>query len=135
MAAPFRSNHLPVAIANLGWRSTLIPDRAAALFLRDDNFVGDYITSFLDYTIPAQDEYTPAGLAFKFYNNKDYWWFICWFNGIVFPTEELWAGRVIRIPDKSQIDSYLNRSQSVFGFMASSSGGTTTTPTDRIVRV
>lgn len=134
MSAQFRSSHIPVSVTNLGWKTILIPNRAAAMFLRDDNHVSTFITGFLDYTIPSQDEFTPAGLAFKFYNNKDYWWFICWFNGIVFPTEELEAGRVIRIPDKSQIDSYLNRTRTQFGFTLPSSGSVSK-PTDRVVRI
>jgi hypothetical protein len=133
MSSPFRSSHIPIAAVNVGWRTILTPNRAAAMFLRDDNRVDEHVTSFIDYTIPSQDENTPAGLSFKFYGTKDYWWFICWFNGIVFPTTQMEAGRVIKMPDKMQIESYLKRSETVFGFLATQTG--VTNPTNRMSRV
>lgn len=134
MPYQFRSSHIPIAVSNLGWKTELIPNRAATYFLRDDNRVEDHVTSFIDYTISSPDANTPAGLSYKFYGTKDYWWFICWFNGIIFPTVELEAGRVIKMADLTQIESYLKRTETKFGFLSSSSN-TATNPVNRVVRV
>jgi hypothetical protein len=130
----FRSAHIPLELASVGWRDIIVVNRAGAFFLRDDNLVSDNITSFLEVTITSRVENTPAMLAHIFYGSQKYWWFICWYNGIVFPTEELTIGRVIRIPDKVQVDSYLSRTSTKFGFGPTSKVGSPTA-TGRIVRV
>lgn len=133
-AIQYRSAHIPLKIVNIGWKNILLADRGSAYFLRDDNNVEDHITTFLEFSVTSQLENTPAMISFIFYGTHQYWWFICWFNGIVMPTEEIKIGQIIKIPDQTQMENYLKRTFEKFGFRAASSVGTSTIA-NRIIRV
>lgn len=59
------------------------------------------------HTITSKEEGAAPTLSFIYYQDINYWWAICYYNRIVFPTEELYAGREIKIPDFGQLKTYL----------------------------
>ena len=57
----------------------------------------------LRYTIPLVYAAKPDLIAFDYYGRNDLGWLVLQYNNIVDVNEELVAGTVIRLPDKSRV--------------------------------
>jgi hypothetical protein len=104
----FRSSHIPIAQVNLGRRTYLIPDRANASFYTERKELERHLTAFSSHIVTERDAYSAPTISFIYYNTKDYWWLVCLYNNIVFPTKELHVGLEIRIPDFNQLETYMS---------------------------
>lgn len=53
---------------------------------------------YTETTVRRGEEYNPEILSQRIYNNPNYWWVICQYNGILDPKVELYLGKKIRFP-------------------------------------
>lgn len=63
------------------------------------------------YMITASDEANLFGLSFKFYGDISLWRVLLEYNGLVDPLNDLYVGRVINIPNKSDVIAYIAKQQ------------------------
>ena len=110
MAIYHRTAHLPLARARFGSGQKIIPDCASATYNKEANDVDQVITSWTILTVTSAEKFAAPTISFKAYGTADYWWFILWYNGIINPTRELFAGLKIKIPDYNQMVAYLSTS-------------------------
>lgn len=108
MAVHHRSQHIPLTFGRFGSTVKLIPDLALATHNKENHDVDSYITSWKKYIIRSPEEFAAPTLSYKFYGTVDYYWFLCWYNGIINPTRELKAGMEIKVPDYAQMVAYLS---------------------------
>ncbi len=66
------------------------------------------------YTVTSADAANLPGLSFKFYGDKNYWWVLGLYNGILDPIGGLTPGTSIQIPSITDINAYLSRDVSGF---------------------
>jgi hypothetical protein len=59
------------------------------------------------YVVTASDVANLPGIALNVYRDKDYWWVIGLYNGIIFPETDLVPGLVLQLPSLSDINSLL----------------------------
>lgn len=104
----YRSVHIPLSITNER-NPVVIPNRAKASFFSPQENLFQDVTVYSDYIIRTDVEFSAPTIALLLYGEETLWWAICLYNGIVFPTEELYAGRTIRIPDLEQLNYALTR--------------------------
>lgn len=50
----------------------------------------------------------PFGIAFDVYGNRDYWWLVCLFAGVLNPITDFINGMVIQLPSLSDLNALLN---------------------------
>jgi len=58
------------------------------------------------YKIEKTDSW--ASIAYREYKDTDLWWVVCKFNGITNPLNSLVEGKIIKIPNKSVVDTIIN---------------------------
>ena len=102
------SNYIPPSRIKRGTEILTIKNHGLARWNNEKYRIDNFITRFTRYRIPAQVANMPGAIAQKFYGNQNYYWIICYFNGIVNPFKDLTPGKVIKIPNKTQLDNYLN---------------------------
>jgi hypothetical protein len=49
------------------------------------------------------------GLAYQIYGDRNYWWVICMYNGILDPMQDLQPGTVLQIPSITSVNAFLTR--------------------------
>lgn len=59
------------------------------------------------YAIEKTYEGNPQAIATVFYGDPRYWWFICQYNSILDPIDEIQEGRIIFIPTKDRMQLML----------------------------
>jgi hypothetical protein len=59
------------------------------------------------YVVTSSDVANLPGIAFNVYRDKDYWWVIGLYNGIIFPEKDLVPGMVLQLPSLSDINALL----------------------------
>lgn len=59
------------------------------------------------YVVTSSDVANLPGIAFNVYRDRDYWWVIGLYNGIIFPETDLVPGLVLQLPSLSDINSLL----------------------------
>lgn len=59
------------------------------------------------YVVTSSDVANLPGIAFNVYRDKDYWWVIGLYNGIIFPERDLVPGMVLQLPALSDINALL----------------------------
>jgi hypothetical protein len=59
------------------------------------------------YVVTASDVANLPGIAFNVYRDRDYWWVIGFYNGIIFPETDLVPGMVLQLPSLSDINALL----------------------------
>lgn len=59
------------------------------------------------YVVTSADVANLPGIAFNVYRDKDYWWVIGLYNGIIFPERDLKPGMVLQLPALSDINALL----------------------------
>lgn len=59
------------------------------------------------YVVTAADVANLPGIAYNVYRDKDYWWVIGLYNGIIFPETDLVPGMVLQLPALSDINALL----------------------------
>lgn len=55
--------------------------------------------SYTETTVRRGEENNPEILSQRIYNNPNYWWVICQYNGIIDPKNDLPLGKKIRFPN------------------------------------
>ena len=60
------------------------------------------------YTVNSSDASNAPGIAFLVYGNRDYWWIICLYNGILDPLAEFVPGSVLQLPDLADVNAFLS---------------------------
>jgi hypothetical protein len=59
------------------------------------------------YVVTSADVANLPGIAHNVYRDKDYWWVIGLYNGIIFPETDLVPGMVLQLPSLSDINALL----------------------------
>jgi hypothetical protein len=59
------------------------------------------------YLVTSSDAANLPGIAHKVYGDKDYWWIIGLYNGIIFPESDLVPGMVLQLPSLTDINTLL----------------------------
>ena len=59
------------------------------------------------YVVTSSDVSNLPGISFNVYRDKDYWWVIGLYNGIIFPETDLVPGLVLQLPSLSDINALL----------------------------
>jgi hypothetical protein len=67
------------------------------------------VTEYNLYTIDESTAYRPEYISFKHYSTVDYWWIVCFYNGVIHPMRDLYPSRVIKIPSFTQITQMYQR--------------------------
>lgn len=49
------------------------------------------------------------GLAYQLYGDKNYWWILALYNGIINPVTDLKPGDVLQLPSLTSINAFLTR--------------------------
>lgn len=93
-------------MANLYKRSTYVTlDEYGIDPLRDKALnVLDQVTDYVEYTVGLEAQENLPLIAYKRYGNKDLWWIIAAYNGILDITEVV-AGTVLRLPTTQALTS------------------------------
>lgn len=65
------------------------------------------VIGFTEFIITSSFEGRPDLIAYKFYESTDLWWAICIFNSVINPVFELTVGKILRIPQKEQLEFLL----------------------------
>lgn len=60
------------------------------------------------YTLSMADYANAPGLAFRFYGDRNYWWVVCLYNGILDPITGFQPGDVIYLPSLADINALLS---------------------------
>jgi hypothetical protein len=71
----------------------------------------------MSFALPAEQTFVVTsanvanspGLAYQIYGDKNYWWIICIYNGILDPIQDLQPGTVLQIPSITNVNSFLTR--------------------------
>ena len=105
-----RSSHIPLTPVRSGAGVEYIPNRGLSTLYRENRNLFSSLSSFREYTIREFEEFAPATIAHIHYDDESLWWVICAYNGIVFPTRDLYAGRIIRLPLLSDMETALSAS-------------------------
>jgi hypothetical protein len=95
--------YVDVRVARNGPRIERRLDLLSATYLG----LQDQVAKYTFFIVDAAHEFRPEKIAFRFYGNKNKWRFICMFNGVVNPLQDLYAGRQLRIPDLNEIEKLL----------------------------
>lgn len=110
MANPaFRSSHIPLA----RYGRQIVIERGRAPIFHEGTGLRESVTTSTVYEVSSAFENRAPSISYEVYGDEKYWWVICLFNGILDPTEDITVGLQLKIPDKSELDSYL--SQNVLG--------------------
>lgn len=64
------------------------------------------------YLVTSSDACNLPGIAHKVYGDKNYWWVIGLYNGIVFPETDLIPGTVLQLPALSDINALFSQQDS-----------------------
>jgi hypothetical protein len=59
------------------------------------------------YVVTSADMANLPGIAYNVYRDKDYWWVIGLYNGIIFPERDLTPGLILQLPSLSDINALL----------------------------
>lgn len=95
-------------------------NRASYLKLSTSKKSLDYLSAKylnISFAIPAESTFVVTsanianspGLAYQIYGDKDYWWVICLYNGILNPIEDLQPGTILQIPSITSVNAFLTR--------------------------
>lgn len=60
------------------------------------------------YLVKQGDACNLPGIAFKEYGDKDYWWVIGLYNGIIDPIQDLTPGTLLQLPSITDINTLLS---------------------------
>lgn len=61
------------------------------------------------YQVTDSDACNLPGIAFKVYGDKNYWWIIGLYNGIVDPITDLEPGLVLQLPSLADINALFSK--------------------------
>jgi len=105
-----RIQHIPTELLRLGRSNegTLLLDYLSAKYQK----TLQEIQQFAYYTIGIAGESRPDIISNLVYGQSDLWWIICMYNGITNPIYELTVGKKIKIPNRTAVDSMLQRATS-----------------------
>jgi hypothetical protein len=67
------------------------------------------VQNFSLFTVDSSTQYRPELIAHQTYGDKNLWWVICFYNKIIHPTRDLAAGKVLKIPDESELVFFFER--------------------------
>jgi hypothetical protein len=59
------------------------------------------------YTLKASDCPFPELLSYKFYGTTDFWWVLCWINGVINPMTDMIPGDSWGIPSFDSVQAFL----------------------------
>ena len=60
------------------------------------------------YLVTSKDMANSFGIAFTIYGDRDYWWIVCTYNGIIDPITGFIPGRILQLPSLSDVNKFLN---------------------------
>lgn len=81
----------------------------------------DQVEDYIEYTVGMEAESNLPLIAYKHYGNKDLWWIITAYNGIL-DINDVSPGSVLRIPSSQQLSSLLTEAKQES--LISKTGGT-----------
>jgi len=61
-----------------------------------------------NYIVDGSDRANAPGIAFNFYGDRDYWWIVCMYNGIIDPITEFSPGTVLQLPSLADVNTFLS---------------------------
>lgn len=67
------------------------------------------------YVVKISDQSNAPGIAFSVYGDRDYWWVICMYNGILDPISEFKPGTTLKLPSLTDINAYLTADTTTIG--------------------
>jgi hypothetical protein len=62
-----------------------------------------------NFLVTAANVANTFGIAYQVYGNKNYWWVVAMYNGIINPIEDLKPGDVLQLPSLTAINAFLTR--------------------------
>ena len=71
------------------------------------------IKSFTYYTVPQYAEGRMDIVSFIHYETVAFWWLISYYNNIIDPVEELFTGRILKIPSLQEYYKFYNANSRV----------------------
>ncbi len=83
-----------------------IADWLSAGYIRN---IGSLIVQQL-YQLEARDCPFPELLSYRLYGTTDYWWILCWANGVINPMTDMNPGDSWQIPTYDSIQTMLSQS-------------------------
>lgn len=108
-----RAAHIPLSYVVDTNGFDLIPNRCQAIFANERYPIEDYVQKFIIRPVQLSEQYSAPTLAFNVYSEMELWWFLCIYNGIYFPTQQLHSGLMVKIPDKNQVLNYLTLTEKI----------------------
>lgn len=105
-----QGRHIPaVVFQNEGSaQSILLPDWLRARYVD----LADQVFEYVIHVVSETDLGMPDAIAFKYYENSNWWWVLCSYNGIVNPATDMFLGQRLRIPLLQQVQIVLQTSES-----------------------
>lgn len=73
-----------------------------------ERVIVDKTSDDIVYTMEEKYVNRPDLLAYAFYQDSTLWWFICQYNDIINPMDELIAGKILYIPSITKLPSIVN---------------------------
>lgn len=91
-----QATHIPVIAyqAQGAAQSEVLPDWLSARYVD----LHEKVLQFFFHTVTETDLGQPDQIAYKYYNDSNWWWMLCSYNGIVNPMTDMYLGQRIRIP-------------------------------------
>jgi len=100
MTTHARSGYLPrTLVATEDRELKWTPDYLNAPYLN----LNENVTTYSTHVISQAFEGRPDLIAHKVYGSVALWWVICQFNGVVNPFTDLYVGKLVKVPDYSQL--------------------------------
>lgn len=59
------------------------------------------------HTVTSSDLGQPDAIAFRYYQDSNWWWLLCSFNGIVNPLTDMYLGQRLKVPSLHQAQMLL----------------------------
>jgi hypothetical protein len=91
-----------------------VPDYFNASYSLYRNRIKSFCPKHSLFTISLRYEEAPEKIAQEYLGSVDLWWVVMLYNGLMFP-EQLSIGRTIRVPDASEVQTWLKRLKGVGG--------------------
>jgi hypothetical protein len=103
-----QGQHIPtVVFQNQGnSQSVLMPDWLNARYVDMQNKVFEYVV----HIVTDSDLGQPDAIAYRYYEDSNWWWIICSYNGVINPIRDMFLGQRLRIPVLQQVQLVLQQS-------------------------
>ena len=100
-----QSTHIPTVVfqAQGAAQSEILPDWLNARYVD----LHEREIQYTFHTISETDIAEPDSIAFQAYDDSNWWWLICSYNGIVNPAVDMVVGQRLRIPNLYQVQTLL----------------------------